>query len=147
MQALAHLPAQGAPRYLLEVDPETPLEAGDRLVTCGEPAAVAALMEAAGEAEPPHLRWAGWLSRYGRAAWRRRPGRSARADLHARPAAVLGGSTLLLYGTAPSHLSLGEALLRTVGVMATYGEFHEADLGIRNGCDSTSASCASRGRR
>ena len=35
----------------------------------------------------------------------------------------------MLYANAPSHLSLGGALLRTVGVMATAGQFHEDDLG------------------
>ena len=94
---------RGEPRFLLEVDLETPLEAGDRLVMCGEPRAVAALMAAAGEPEPPHLRWAGWVRRLGRMTW----GAVAQID---RPvlictlvlAAVLIGSTLLLHSTAPA---------------------------------------------
>src|SRR5262249_1818486 len=34
---LAHLPRQGAAKFLLEVDPQTRLIAGDRLVLCGDP--------------------------------------------------------------------------------------------------------------
>ena len=127
---LAHLTEKRPPRFLLEVDPETPLEAGDRLVVCGEPRAVAALMGAAGEDAAPHLRWAGWLRRFGRMTW----GAIAQIDRAVLICTlvlllVLVGSTLLLYANAPSHLSLGGALLRTVGVMATAGQFHEDDLG------------------
>lgn len=127
---LAHLTANGAPRFLLDVDPETVLEAGDRLVVCGEPATVAALMTASGEGDAPHLLWAGWLRRFGRMAWRT----FTQID---RPVfictlvllAVLAGSALLLHSSAGGTLSFGAALLRTVGVMATGGPFHEEDLG------------------
>ncbi|HVS39461.1 MAG TPA: NAD-binding protein [Gemmataceae bacterium] len=127
---LAHLRADGTEQLLLEVDLETPLAAGDQLVVCGEPRAVAEVMAAAGEPEPPHLRWAGWLRRFWRMTW----GTIAQID---RPVlictlvliAVLLGSTLLLHSTkAGGRLSYGEALLRTVGVMATVGQFHEDDF-------------------
>ena len=126
---LAHLPTKGPPRYLLEVDPETALEAGDRLVVCGEPRAVAALMIAAGEDEAPHLRWAGKLHRLGRMA-----GNTVRQI--DRPVlictlillVVLAGSTALLHSSRGGRLSVSNALLRTVGVMATGGQFHEEDL-------------------
>ncbi len=128
--ALAHLPAQGAPRFLLEVDPETPLEVGDRLVVCGEPGVVAELMAVGGEGEAPHLRWAGWLRRLGRMTWGTM-GQIDRAVLICTLVLllVLAGSTLLLHSSAGGRLSIGAALLRTVGVMATVGEFHEGDLG------------------
>jgi Trk K+ transport system NAD-binding subunit len=125
---LSHLPAQGAPRFLLDVDPESKLEAGDRLVVCGEPKTVASLMIAAGEEEAPHLRWAGWLRRWGRTAWRT----VAAID---RPVlictlvllAVVAGSTALLH-FGGTRLSAAGALLRTVGVMATGGDLHNEDL-------------------
>jgi Trk K+ transport system NAD-binding subunit len=125
---LAHFPAKAAPRFLLEVDPETSLEAGDRLVICGEPRTVASLMIAAGEEEAPHLRWAGWLRRSGRIAWRTVAGID-------RPVlictlvliAVVAGSTALLH-LGGTRLSAAQALLRTVGVMATGGDLHNEDL-------------------
>jgi Trk K+ transport system NAD-binding subunit len=125
---LAHMPAKGAPRFLLDVDPETSLEAGDRLVICGEPRTVAALMIAAGEEEAPHLRWAGWLRRWGRTAWRTIAGID-------RPVlictlvliAVVAGSTALLH-FGGTRFSPAQALLRTVGVMATGGDLHNEDL-------------------
>ena len=125
---LGHLPAHGTPRFLLDVDPETMLEAGDRLVVCGEPKTVASLMIAAGEEEAPHLRWAGWLRRSGRIAWRTVAGID-------RPVlictlvliAVVAGSTALLH-FGGTRLSAAQALLRTVGVMATGGDLHNEDL-------------------
>jgi Trk K+ transport system NAD-binding subunit len=125
---LAHLPAKGPPRFLLEVEPETALEAGDRLVICGEPQTVAALMTATGEEEAPHLRWAGWLRRSARIAWRTVAG----VD---RPVlictlvliAVIAGSTALLH-FGGTRFSVAGALLRTVGVMATGGELDNKDL-------------------
>jgi Trk K+ transport system NAD-binding subunit len=125
---LAHLPTKGSPRFLLDVDPETKLEAGDRLVICGEPKTVASLMIAAGEEEAPHLRWAGWLRRSGRIAWRTIAGID-------RPVlictlvliAVVAGSTALLH-FGGTRFSVAGALLRTVGVMATGGDLHNEDL-------------------
>ena len=126
---LAHLPAKGEPRYLLDVDPETALEPGDRLVVCGEPRSVAALLTAAGEEGEASLRWAGKLHRLGRMVW------NAVAQMD-RPVlictlillVVLFGSTALLHSSRGGRLSLSNALLRTVGVMATGGQFHEEDL-------------------
>ena len=125
---LAHLPIQGPQRFLLDVDPETKLEAGDRLVVCGEPKTVASLMVAAGEEEAPHLRWAGWLRRWSRTAWRTIAGID-------RPVlictlvlfAVVAGSTALLH-FGGTRFSAAGALLRTVGVMATGGDLHNEDL-------------------
>jgi Trk K+ transport system NAD-binding subunit len=125
---LAHLPAKGAPRFLLEVDPETCLEAGDRLVVCGEPRTVASLMIAAGEEEAPHLRWAGWLRRSGRIAWRTVAGidRPVLICTLVLIAVVAGSTALLTFGG--TRLSAAGALLRTVGVMATGGALPNEDL-------------------
>src|SRR5262249_22136441 len=65
---LAHLPTGGRARFLSDVDPQATLDAGDRLIICGEPHVIAQLVE--GEAALPHVRWAGWLRRTGRVAWR-----------------------------------------------------------------------------
>src|SRR5262249_6252185 len=37
VQVLAHCPANGKPRFLLDVEAETRLQAGDYLIVCGEP--------------------------------------------------------------------------------------------------------------
>jgi Trk K+ transport system NAD-binding subunit len=55
--ALAHLPAAGPERSLLDVDAETRLRAGDHLVLCARPRALAAL-ESDMDADAPHLLWA-----------------------------------------------------------------------------------------
>ncbi len=125
---MVHLPANGSPRFMLDVDPETPLEAGDKLVVCGEPKTVASLMIAAGEDEGPHLRWAGWIRRWGRTAWRTvaaidRPVLACTLVL----IAVVAGSTAVLH-FGGTHFSGAGALLRTVGVMATGGDLHNEDL-------------------
>ena len=99
-------------------------------MVCGEPGVVAELMAVGGEGEAPHLRWAGWLRRLGRMTWGTM-GQIDRAVLICTLVLllVLAGSTLLLHSSAGGRLSIGAALLRTVGVMATVGEFHEGDLG------------------
>jgi len=68
VQILAHLPVGGKGRILREIDPEARLAVGDRLIVCGEPQVITQLIE--GDATSPHVRWAGWLRRMGRVAWR-----------------------------------------------------------------------------
>src|SRR5262249_24600032 len=65
---LAHLPAGGKARFLREIDPEAAPREGDRLIVCGEPRAIAQLVD--GDAALPHVRWAGWVRRMGRVVWR-----------------------------------------------------------------------------
>src|SRR5205823_5724216 len=65
---LAHLPVGGKARFLRDIDAEATLGAGDRLIICGEPHMIAELVE--GDTALPHVRWAGWLRRMGRVAWR-----------------------------------------------------------------------------
>jgi Trk K+ transport system NAD-binding subunit len=124
---VAHLPAAGPPRYLHDVELETPLAAGDRLVVCGEPGAVAALLAGAGEGESPHLRWAGWLRRFSRMALRTL-GQIDRGVLICTVVllTVVTGSTLLLH--FGGGLPLADALLKAVGVMATGGTLPGQEL-------------------
>ncbi len=125
--ALAHLPAAGPERFLLDVDVETRLRAGDRLVLCARPRALAAL-ESDMDADAPHLLWA---------AWPRRLARVARRTLGEIDPAVLI-CTLVLFGVILAStliLCLGvekykliDALFRTVSIMATGASMYEPDV-------------------
>src|SRR5262249_30991340 len=68
--AVAHTSAAGGRRFLRDVDPDARLWAGDRLVVCGWPRALAPLLADEGENVAPHVYWAGFFRRHGRALWR-----------------------------------------------------------------------------
>jgi Trk K+ transport system NAD-binding subunit len=134
IQAIAHLPAGGPPRYLLQVDPEAQLIPGDRLVICGERADLAPLLgeSSAGFGD---VHWAGWLRRIGRVAWRT----LREVDVAVKVCgAVLAGvitiSTLVFYFALelkdPRHQNnrLIYAFFRTVSIMATGADMHDEQL-------------------
>jgi Trk K+ transport system NAD-binding subunit len=125
---LAHLRPSGDDRLLLEVDLEAPLEAGDRLLLCGEPHALAPLLLGKAEADAVDLRWAGWLRRMGRVGWR---------TLAEMEPAVLVCTGVLLAVLVVSMLilrfgvtkySVPTALLRAVSIMATGASLHDEDF-------------------
>jgi Trk K+ transport system NAD-binding subunit len=126
--ALAHLPARGPGRFLLDVDLEARLQPGDRLVVCGEPRALNTLLTRAGESEDVVLQWAGWLRRNGRVAMR---------SLRQMDTAVLVCTLVLVFVLVLStvvlrigveNYTVPHALLRTVSLMATGGSLHEDEL-------------------
>ncbi|MBV9122641.1 MAG: NAD-binding protein [Planctomycetes bacterium] len=124
---LAHLPARGPGRFLSEVDAGARLEVGDQFIMCGEPHALAPLLEEGGEEILPHLRWAGWLRRTGRMIWRT----LAEVDLAVKICttallSVVLASTLVYYFGV--HKSLADALYRTISVMATGADMGEQEL-------------------
>ncbi len=127
VQVVAHLPAKGEPRYLLDVGPHTRLSAGDRLVLCGEPKSINHLLTLSGGPSDEDLHWAGPLRRLGRMLWRT----LALVDLPVKICtgvllSVLVVSTLVLHlGREKSRLA--DALLRTVSLMATGADMHEGD--------------------
>lgn len=127
MQVLAHLPEGAEARFLLAVDPEARLEAGDKLVVCGEPRSVAGLL-AGGADDSPGLRWAGKLRRYGRVLGRTLGGIE-------KPVAwctlvlvgvVLISSVVLHVGV--EKYTYAQALQRTISIMATGSSMHEEEL-------------------
>ena len=124
---LAHLPAHGEDRFLRDVDQETALAAGDRLIVCGEPRDLAPLLEQVENEALPHVRWAGWLRRLGRMAART----LGEIDLVVKICtgllvSVVLVSTLVYYWGV--NKSLPDALYRTVSVMATGADMHEDEL-------------------
>jgi Trk K+ transport system NAD-binding subunit len=114
---LAHLPAAGKERFFTDVDADAQLVEGDRLLVCGEPADVGALLEEHGDFLP-HVRWAGWLRRMGRVVWRS----IAEVDLALKVCTGVLFSVILL-SSLILHYSRGDALhrafYRTISLMAT----------------------------
>jgi Trk K+ transport system NAD-binding subunit len=127
---VAHLPSAGAPRFLLDVDPETHLAPGDTLVLCGVPRRLAPLL-AGGEGAVATLRWAGWVRRMGRVAWRTLL-EVDRAVLVCAAVllVVLVAGTLVLHFSVPKYERRGLpfSLLRTVSILATGASLNEEDF-------------------
>jgi Trk K+ transport system NAD-binding subunit len=125
---LAHLPASGKASFLRDIDSDARLAAGDRLIICGEPHIIAHLVE--GDATLTHVRWAGWLRRMGRVAWRT----LAEVDLAVKICtavlvAVILISTVVLDLTVEKHRHhVALAFFRTISLMATGAAMHEEEL-------------------
>ncbi len=123
---LAHVPAGGAPRFLLDVTPEASLSVGDRLVICGEPHALTGLL---GDAEglDPAVRWANPLRRNLRVLLRT----LSEVDLSVKICGavlflVIAASTLTLhFGREKS--SLVDAFFLTISLMATGARMGDYD--------------------
>jgi Trk K+ transport system NAD-binding subunit len=131
--ALAHLPSSGSGgRYLAEVQPDTILEAGDRLVLC---AASRELAEGvlADEEALPHRRWASLVRRFGRVAWRT----LGEVDLPVKLCtSVL--VTVVIVSTLVFHFSVdrqtvANALFRTISLIATGADMHGEEFSNSTG--------------
>lgn len=127
VHAVAHLPKAGGVRFLRDIEPETRLQRGDRLVICGEPRSMTPLMEGTPEQSAAHLLWAGWLRRQ----WRVLLRTLAEVDVAVKIcgavfAVVVIISTCVYY--LASNKSLPNGLYRTVSVMATGADMHEEEL-------------------
>jgi Trk K+ transport system NAD-binding subunit len=124
---LAHLPARGEDRFMLDVDAEVRLAAGDRLVVCAKPQTLTPLLDKLGEDTLPDLRWAGALHRYGRIAWQ---------ALHEIDLPVRICTSVLIVVVVASTLvyrlgmgkTLTDGLFRSISVIATGADMHEREL-------------------
>jgi Trk K+ transport system NAD-binding subunit len=131
---LAHLPAAGEARFLLDVDLEARLAPGDRVVVCGDPRSVGTLLAGGSEGGSTGLRWASRLRRYARIARRAltavdRPVAICTAVLLG--CVVVSTVVLRLTGQDPitgDSFTLGKSFLRTVGIMATASGLHEDEF-------------------
>jgi Trk K+ transport system NAD-binding subunit len=129
---LAHLPAAGGSHILLDVDQAARLGPDDHLIVCGEPRDLMPLLDQVADEVLPHLRWAGWLRRNGRALWRT----LSEIDLAVKICTgVLVGVILLstlvyFFGIHEGKRSVADALYRTVSVMATGADMHERELTV-----------------
>lgn len=127
LAVIAHLPAQGGPRFLLDIDPTARVGPDDRLVLAGTPAHVAPLL-AGKEGDEEQLRWANWLYRIGRVL------RRTLVDVDKAVlicfvvvVVVLSVSTLVLHFGVTKY-TVADAFLRSVSVMATGAPLHEEDF-------------------
>lgn len=117
-QIVAHFPQGDKERFLLDVDPKALLNAGDRIIVCGELSQLSPWLEN----DAPGLmdvRWAGWLRRMGRVAWRT----LGDVDL---PVKICTGVLLMviLCSTVVLHFARDDypwhkSLFRTISLMAT----------------------------
>jgi len=129
VHVLAHILAGSGKRFFADVDPEATLVGGDRLVVCGESAAVNQLL-ALGESESlPELLWAGFVRRLGRVAWRT----LGEVDL---PVKICTGIlfsvifvSVLIFHFSLDRDTLVDAFYRTVSLIATGADMHEGDFG------------------
>jgi Trk K+ transport system NAD-binding subunit len=127
---LSDLSADGVAQFLPDVDPRTRLGVGDRLIVCGEPRGLEALLAQVADEVPPHVLWAGWLRRHGRVLWRT----LTEVDLAVQVctavllAVVVISSVVFYVGVDKYQKTPTDALYRTVSVMATGAEMGEKDL-------------------
>jgi Trk K+ transport system NAD-binding subunit len=127
-QVVSHFATESARRFLVEVDPEAVLQAGDRLVVCGPPRSLAAAMAQVEEESPPHLRWAGILRRFARVGGRT----LSEIDLPVKLCtgvllAVVFASTLIFH-FGMSKQDWADALFRTISLLATGADMHGTEL-------------------
>jgi Trk K+ transport system NAD-binding subunit len=125
---LAHIPASAPARFFLDVAPEARFAAGDRLVVCGEPHAVAGLLGRAEDIDPA-VRWAGPIRRNLRVLWRT----LSEVDLSVKVCtgvllfAIVASTLVLHFGRY--HDSLADALFHTISIMATGARMGDYDSG------------------
>jgi Trk K+ transport system NAD-binding subunit len=125
---LAHLPVQGTSRFLLDLEPRATLQTGDRLVLCGDTQALEPLLAARGEEVAPHILWASWLRRNGRAVWRT----LSEIDLPVKICSlvlltVIIFSTLVFRLLVDRFSSTADAFYRTISLIATGADMGERD--------------------
>jgi Trk K+ transport system NAD-binding subunit len=127
IQTLAHLPQDAKPRLLRDLESAACLAAGDRLIVCGEPERLGALLQ--GDVPVlPHVRWAGWLRRMGRVAWLT----LSEVDWSVKVCTALL-VTVIVTSTLVLHLRVREyslvwAFYRTISIMATAADIQGNQL-------------------
>jgi Trk K+ transport system NAD-binding subunit len=116
---LAHFSEAGLEQVLQQVQHQAVLAPGDHLIVCGDPRHLAPLIAQVQDEALPDVRWASWLRRNWRVAWRTFtdvdiPVKIAGAVL----AAVILVSTVV-FAVAVDQWSIFHAFFRTVSIMAT----------------------------
>jgi Trk K+ transport system NAD-binding subunit len=124
---LAHSTAS-LTRQLHEVNPNAEIRSGDRLVVCGDAAALAPLLSQVDDQSRPDLLWAGFIRRLGRVVWRT----LADVDVPVKVCtaillAVIFGSALVIH-LGFENETIPDALYRTISLMATGSDMHGNEL-------------------
>lgn len=102
---------------LQKVPPEKVLQAGDRLILCGEPAYLGTLTSPRDRGEDS-LRWAGTLRRLGRMVWRTLAEIDAPVQICLAVLLFVVGASTLVYHYGMDR-SLPDGLYRTISVLTT----------------------------
>jgi Trk K+ transport system NAD-binding subunit len=123
---LAVTPAGGSPQRLLDVDNDTRLSAGDRLVLCGCPGDLRSLLERERGDLLPGVRWAGALRRWVRTAHRtlREVDLAVKIITPLLVLTILASMLVFRYGLGADW---AEGLYQTVSIVATGAELHGED--------------------
>jgi Trk K+ transport system NAD-binding subunit len=124
---LAHVPAGGKPCFFQDLDPETRLGAGDRLVLSGDPGVLAPLLAQGDNESLPNVLWAGFVRRLGRMIWQT----LAEMDLAVKICTgvlicvVVASTLVFFFGVTPS---LAHGLYRTISLIATGADMGGKEL-------------------
>jgi Trk K+ transport system NAD-binding subunit len=122
LKILAHFPSGGRDLFLLDVDLETRLLPGDRLIVCGEPHHIGQVLD--GDNDLPHVRWAGFVRRFSRVGWRTLSEVDTAVKIcGAVMAGVIFISTIVLHLSVQRY-SLAQAFFHTISLMATGADMH-----------------------
>ncbi len=125
---LAYLPEKGEHQFLLDVDQESRLAVGDRIVVSGTPRAVNALLNS-DEPAARRKRWGNWFRRNLRVGWRsiKELDRGVLLCSFLVAAVITTGTTLFSFFES-KHFTTDKALLRTITIIATASDVHDADF-------------------
>jgi Trk K+ transport system NAD-binding subunit len=122
VQVVAHIPVTGQARYLNDVQEQAVLDAGDRVIVCGELLTLTPLLEQEASALLD-VHWAGFVRRMGRVVWRT----LSEVDL---PVKICTGVLIfvILVSTVILHIAderdWHQALYGTISLMATAADMH-----------------------
>lgn len=122
---LAHMPADGPPRLLLDIDPELAIAPGDRFVVAGRPADVRRLLEP-GRDNLSDVLWAGKVRRWWRVAYR------TAAAVETPVKVCAAALVVVVFGSAATyHYGLDrpwyDGLYRTISVIFTGSDMGGTD--------------------
>ncbi|HKA07814.1 MAG TPA: NAD-binding protein [Gemmataceae bacterium] len=117
---VAHMPASGAPRILLEIDPSSPIGSGDRLVVAGHPNEVRKLIEP-GWDDLSGVLWAGRIRRFGRIVYRTLSEMDLAVKICTSALLIVVVASTLVYKVALGH-SWPDAVYRTISIISTGSE-------------------------
>ncbi len=127
IQVVAHLPAHGDIHYLVDIQPGTRLQDGDRLVVCGEPRVIDRLLSASGLAAGDALLWAGPLRRLGRMIWLTLAEMDLAVKICAGALLAIVFLSVVVLRLNVDRFSLSTALFRTISIIATGSDMREGD--------------------
>jgi Trk K+ transport system NAD-binding subunit len=117
---LAHTPVSQAPRMLLDIDPQTPITVGDRLVVAGQPNDIRRLIEPAWD-DLSGVLWAGRIRRFGRMAYRTFSEMDLAVKICTTALVVVVISSTLVYKLAIGH-TWPDSVYRTISIISTGSE-------------------------